>query len=95
MYDFYKAIFVFNKMFPKLKNNFSIELDYAKINEILKKEINSKNDIKILIIDFNFKIIDNINIVLKKINNICQKNKNSNNEKFSIRRIFSIKRYKF
>ena len=93
MYDFHKAIFVFNKMFPKLKNKNSIELDYANINKILDKEINDKNDIIILIIDFNFKIIDDINIVLKNINNICDKNKELKSVEILIMKNFQLGEY--
>ena len=78
LYYFYKAIFVFNKMFPNLKNKYCIELDYTKINKMLSKEINSEKKFKMLIIDFNFKNTDDINIVFKNINNICDKNKDLN-----------------
>ena len=47
IYDFYKTIFVFNKMFPKLKNKFCLELNYNKINKILSKDINFENNLKI------------------------------------------------
>ena len=80
-------------MFPKLKNKNSIELDYANINKILDKEINDKNDIIILIIDFNFKNIDDINIVLKNINNICDKNKELKSVEILIMKNFQLGEY--
>jgi hypothetical protein len=89
-YDFYKALFVFNKMFPKLKNKFCIELDYNKINKIVAKEINTEKNLKILIIDFNFEIVDDINNVFKNINNICDKNKDLNSIEILIMKNFQL-----
>ena len=89
-YDFYKALFVFNKMFPKLKNKFCIELDYNKINKIVAKEINTEKNLKILIIDFNFEIADDINNVFKNINNICDKNKDLNSIEILIMKNFQL-----
>ena len=68
IYERYKILYGFNKMFPKLKKKKIFEIKY---NDVLNENLvlsTSKED-KILIIDFENKIFDNIDIVIDDINN--------------------------
>ena len=81
IYERYKILYGFNKMFPKLKKKKIFEIRY---NDVLNENFNfptNKED-KILIIDFEFKIFDNTNIVIDDINDFISNiytNRNINN----------------
>ena len=68
IYERYKILYGFNKMFPKLKKKKILEIKYDDVLDINFISQNNKED-KILIIDFEYKIIDNIDIVIDNINN--------------------------
>lgn len=81
IYERYKILYGFNKMFPKLKKKKIFEIKY---NDVLNENFifpTNKED-KILIIDFEYKIFDNINIIIDNINNFISNmytNRNINN----------------
>ena len=81
IYERYKILYGFNKMFPKLKKKKIFEIKY---NDVLNENFifpSNKED-KILIIDFEYKIFDNINIIIDNINNFISNmytNRNINN----------------
>ena len=81
IYERYKILYGFNKMFPKLKKKKIFEIRY---NDVLNENFifpSNKED-KILIIDFEYKIFDNINIIIDNINNFISNmytNRNINN----------------
>ena len=68
IYERYKILYGFNKMFPKLKKKKILEIKYDDILDITFICQANKED-KILIIDFEYKIFDNIDIVINNINN--------------------------
>ena len=68
IYERYKILYGFNKMFPKLKKKKILEIKYDDILDITFICQTNKED-KILIIDFEYKIFDNIDIVINNINN--------------------------
>ena len=68
IYERYKILYGFNKMFPKLKKKKILEIKYDDILDITFICQTNKED-KILIMDFEYKIIDNIDIVINNINN--------------------------
>ena len=81
IYERYKILYGFNKMFPKLKKKKIFEIRY---NDVLNENFifpANKED-KILIIDFDLKMFENINIVIDDINNFISNmytNRNINN----------------
>ena len=81
IYERYKILYGFSKMFPKLKKKKIFEIRY---NDVLGENFIFPTNIenKILIIDFEFKIFDNINIVIDNINKFISNiytNRNINN----------------
>ena len=77
LYERFKILYGFNKMFPNLKNKKILELKFENISND-KFNINFCN-YKILIIDFCNIFIDDINIDIEKINNFILNKLNKNN----------------
>ena len=77
LYERFKILYGFNKMFPNLKQKKVLELKYENISD--DKFIINNCSYKISIIDFCNIIIDDININIDKINNFIL-NKLSNNK---------------
>ena len=77
IYEKFKILYGFNQMFPFLKDKKILELKYEIIidNKYIKKEYNSY---KIIIIDFENKILKNeLNEIINKINELITKNLDS------------------
>ena len=77
LYERFKILYGFNKMFPNLKNKKILELKFENISND-KFNINFCN-YKILIIDFCNIFIDDINIDIEKINNFILNKLSKNN----------------
>ena len=77
LYERFKILYGFNKMFPNLKNKNVLELKFENISDD-KYNINLCN-YKIIIIDFCNISIDDINIDIDKINNFFLNKLNKNN----------------
>ena len=77
LYERFKILYGFNKMFPNLKNKNVLELKFENISDD-KFNINLCN-YKIIIIDFCNISIDDINIEIDKINNFILNKLSKNN----------------
>ena len=77
LYERFKILYGFNKMFPNLKKKKVLELKYENISD--NRFIINNCNYKILIIDFCNIIVDDININIDKINNFILKKLRSNN----------------
>ena len=75
IYEQYKIIYGFNKLFPNLESKKILELFY--INDIINNDINNKNNHKYKIIMINFEkslINKDINIIFENVYNYCLNN---------------------
>jgi hypothetical protein len=68
IYERYKILYGFNKMFPNLKKKRILDIKYDDVVDVNFISKTNKEDI-ILIIDFEYKIIDDIEISIDNINN--------------------------
>ena len=79
IYEQYKIIYGFNKLFPNLESKKILELFY--INDIINNDINNKNNHKYKIIMINFEkslINKDINIIFENVYNYCLNNLKNN-----------------
>ena len=83
IYEKYKILYGFYKIFPNLKKNKIFVIKYDNVLDTNFTFTPNKED-KILIIDFEYKIIDNIDILINNINNFLSNIYNKNNKKIEI-----------
>ena len=79
IYEKYKILFGFNKIFPKLKSTKLLQIKYTDLNNnnfLINKEL---SNYRIINIDFNGELFDNFNDIIKVINIYFEKNPILNN----------------
>ena len=78
IYERYKILYGFNKLFPNLKKSKILQINY---NNLINNDynINEESIYKIIIIDFNNALINDLNLIIKSINNIFANNNNKKN----------------